>query len=223
MSWRAGLAVLSSIPLPPGYVLSQMSEADVPLVTALLPTWYPDIQVGMESPHLEADFYRTHTQLVEVSEDERPILPLVIRHEGDGVVALITYECQPLAGSIACRLGVLAPEHRNGSLALLGPWLLEELGRATGAELAYYYATLKSRHQQVIAERRGFQLVGIVPGHDRDMLAEGQVKRVYEALYVKLLVPAEHVHVPPRECLTARTREVWSTLFGSEPGSSEET
>jgi len=213
MSWSRGLAVVESTKPPEPYTLSQMSAADVSIVAERVRSWYPDIRVGMESPHLQAEFYRSETQLQEVVE-ERSLLPLVIRHPTDGIVAVITYQRNVEARLITCRLGVLAPEHRRASLALLGPLLLEELGRAIGAELAYYYATLKTRHQQVLAERRGFQLVGIVPGHDRDMLAEGEIKRVYEALYVKLLVPSEQLHTPPREELTARTREVWSALFG---------
>lgn len=213
-SWERALAVVASSSLPAGYTLAQMAHADVEHVVAALPRWYPDIRVGMESPHLREDFYLNETQLVEVTE-ERALLPLVIRHGSDGVVAVITYEHQLLARSITCRLGVLAPEHRSAALALLGPMLLEEIGRAIGAELAYYYATLKTRHQQVIAERRGFQLVGIVPGHDRDALGEGQVKRVYEALYAKLLVSSDEVFVPPQDALTARTRAVWAALFGS--------
>ena len=213
MSWHPALAVVATAKLPEPYALSQMTVADAPIVAAHLRSWYPDIQVGMESPHLEADFYRSETQLAGVAE-ERSLLPLVIRHPTDGVVAIITYERNIEARLITCRLGALAPAHRNASLALLGPLLLEELGRAMGAEFAYYYATLKTRHQQVIAERRGFQLVGIVPGYDRDMVADGVVKRVYEAVYAKLLVPSDQLETPPREALTARTRQVWSALFG---------
>jgi hypothetical protein len=215
MSWGPGLAYVASMNLPAPYALSQMTATDVPDVIARLPHWYPDIQVGMESPHLQADFYTAETTLAD-SIVERDVLPLVIRHPSNGVVALTTYERNVLARSITSRLGVLAPEHR-GTLALLGPMLLEGLGRAIGAELAYYYATLKTRHQQVIAERREFQLVGIVPGHDRDAIATSEVKRVYEALYAKLLVSSDEVFVPSRSALTARTREVWAALFGTAP------
>lgn len=212
-SWSAGLAILSRISLPDGYELAQMAPEDVPLVVAQLARWYPDIEAGMESPHLQSEFYFAHTQLAGRTE-ERSLLPLVIRQRADGVVAVITYERNVLARSITCRLGVLAPEHRIAQLALLGPLLLEEIGRALGAELAYYFATLKTRHQQVIAERREFELVGIVPGHDRDVIEPGVTKRVYEALYAKLLVPQADVHVPPVAALTKRSRAVWTALFG---------
>jgi hypothetical protein len=58
--------------------------------------------------------------------------------------------------------------------------------------------------------------VGIVPGYDRDVIANGEVKRVYEALYTKLLVPSDAVHTPPVESFTDRTREVWCALFHAE-------
>jgi hypothetical protein len=214
-TWAAGLAVLQRIALPEGYALEQLASQDVSLITAQLARWYPDIQAGMESPHLQPEFYFAHAELADRAE-ARDLLPIVIRQREEGIVALITYERNVLARSITCRLGVLAPEHRTAHLVLLGPLLLEEIGRALGAELAYYFATLKTRHQQVIAERRGFQLVGIVPGYDRDVISEGVVKRVYEALYTKLLVPTEELYTPPPESLTKRTRAVWSALFDSE-------
>jgi RimJ/RimL family protein N-acetyltransferase len=214
-SWQSGIDVVSSGNLPDGYSLAQMSETDISPVITRLAQWYPEIQAGAESLHLRADFYRTHTQLTEATE-ERAVLPLVIRHRDDGVVAVITFERNVLARSITCRMGALAPEHRKAGLALLGPQWLQQLGHAIGAEVAYYYATLRTRHQQLIAERSGFRLVGIVPGHDRCEVAPGEVKRVYDALYSKLLVSDEHLQVPPIESFTAKTRAVWNALFASQ-------
>jgi hypothetical protein len=213
--------VLQRITLPENYVLDQMASEDIPFIVANLARWYPEIQVGMESPHLRKEFYLTQTQLKGVPE-ERAILPVVIRERAAGVVALITYERNLLARSISCRMGVLAPEQRTAQLVLAGPLLLEELGRALGAELAYYYATLRTRHQQVIAERRGFQLVGILPGFDRALVAEGVIKRTYEALYMKLLVPSDQVQLPPVDTFTERTHCVWTALFDSDAQSSEQ-
>lgn len=213
--WRSGLDVVAAIDLPDGYALAQMSADDISSVIAGLARWYPEIQAGSESPHLQADFYLTQTQLAE-SAEHRAILPLVIRHHTHAVVAIITFERNHLARSITCRLGALAPEHRQASLALFGPLLLEQLGRAIGAEVAYYYAPLRTRHQQLIAERAGFRLVGIVPGHDRCQVAPGEIKRVYDALYSKLLVSSTHLQTPPLESLTAHTRAVWTALFDAD-------
>ncbi|HKU44728.1 MAG TPA: hypothetical protein VJR89_41495 [Polyangiales bacterium] len=216
MDWRPAHEVLAKTKVPEGYRLEQMTREDVPIAASRIRQWYPDIVVGMESPHLSEAFWLEHTLLAGETED-RALFPIVARHAQDGVVAVITYEKNSLARSITSRLGVLAAEHRHTGLGLLGPILLEELGRAIGAELAYYFATLKTKHQQVIAERRGFRLVGIVPGYDRDMINPGETKRVYEALYAKLLVGPEQVFTPPASALTPATQAVWRALFESTP------
>jgi hypothetical protein len=216
MEWNSIGDVLATTKMPTGYRLFHMSRQDVPLVTAGFRRWYPDVVVGEESLHLQEEFYYREMALAGESQ-QRDLLPIVTKHETEGLIAAITYKKDSLARTITGRLGAIAPEHRHSGLGLLGPMLLENIGRAIGAELAYYFATLKSRHQQVIAERQGYQLVGIVPGYDRDLVRPGEVKRVYEVIYAKLLVGAEHVHVPERENLTVRTRAVWKSLFGAEP------
>lgn len=214
MEWTRAESAWTALELPAGYRIEQLGTNDVQPLTARLRAWYPDIVVGMESPHLDPEFYAEHTSLR--GAPERPLLPLVLKHQQDGIVGAVTYEKNPLSRAVFGRLGALAPEHR-GALGLLGPLLLERVGRALGAELVHYYATLKTRHQQVIAERAGFALVGIMPAHDRDMVSPGNPKRVYEALYAKVLVDPEQVLLPDREALSRRTRKVFETLFGDEP------
>ena len=51
---------------------------------------------------------------------------------------MITFEKNALSRTITCRLGAVDPQHR-GTLGLLGAMLLEKVGRAIGAELAYYF------------------------------------------------------------------------------------
>jgi hypothetical protein len=187
-----------------------MRRADVVGVIANLREWYPDLEVSGESCHLVPDFYHDQMRLAEVDED-RPILPVVARH-GESIVALITFE-KDLSRTLMCRIGVIAPSHRGAALASLGPLLLESIGRAMGAELVYYYATLKSAHQQVLAERFRYKLVGIVPAMDRNFVGPGEVKRVYEAIYAKVLVDDREIALPPSDALTLRTRAVWDLLF----------
>ena len=50
-------------------------------------------------------------------------------------------------------------------------------------------ATLKAPYIQIALERAGYQLLGFVPGYDREVVASGDVKRVFEAVYAK--VPRE--------------------------------
>jgi hypothetical protein len=216
MDWLSVPAVLESTRIPAGYHIEQLHGDDVPQVISRLGTWYPDIAAGAESCHLTQRFYHEHALLRGV-EGDRPILPIVAKKD-ERVVAMITFEKNPLALTLTCRLGAIDPDHRGSGLVLLGPLLLEKIGRAVGAELAYYFATLKSAHQQVLAERLRFRLVGIVPAFDRDMVSPGTVKRVYEAIYAKVLVGADAVVVPEPDALTARTRAVWNVLFGTTEG-----
>jgi hypothetical protein len=216
MSWSKARDVLEKTKTASGYELAQLARADVPQTTESLRRWFPDIQVGAESCHLSPDFYYDHAALAG-GDDERPIFPVVAK-AGPDLAAMMTFERNVSSRTITCRVGAVAPEHRGSGLALLGPMLLEKIGRALGDELAFYFATLKTLHQQVLAERMRYQLVGIVPAFDRSMIRAGEVKRVYEAMYAKVLVSEEAIAPPPDEALTVRTKLVWQALFGSPRG-----
>ena len=212
MTWDAATDVLAKTEPPTNYSLAVMQKVDVATVVRALGGWYPDIVVGAESCHLTEEFYLSQTALIDASE-ERSILPIVARFH-DEIVGMITYEKNVDARTITCRMGAVAPEHRGTGLAMFGPILLEKIGAAIGAELALYYATLKTKDQQVLAERMRYQLVGIVPAFDRDMVQPGEIKRVYEALYAKVLISSDGVVKPPLSALSFRTRKVWNAIFG---------
>ena len=74
----------------------------------------------------------------------------------------------------------------------------------------YVLATLKIPNMQLALERAGYQLVGFAPGYDREVVAAGVVKRVYEAVYAKVLVP-EHggLHCPDSKNLTPKTKALF--------------
>jgi hypothetical protein len=84
-----------------------------------------------------------------------------------------------------------------------------------GLGMVYGMATLKSPYSQRAFERAGWQLIGIAPGLDREMVEPGVVKRVYEALYVKPLVDPGDMLSPHPANMTERTREVFRLLFRS--------
>jgi hypothetical protein len=216
MDWSLASTALADTKTPSGYQLVPMSRSDVAEVTRKLGEWYPDIVVGAESCHLDPEFYHAQVMLDETQID-RPIFSAVAKHD-QAIVAMITFEKNSRALTITSRMGAVAPEHRGPGLGLLGPVLLEKIGRAIGAELAYYFATLKTPHQQVLAERSRYRLVGIVPAFDRDMIRPGEVKRVYEAIYAKVLVEPEGVLTPPAEALTIRTRALFNALFDPATG-----
>ena len=79
--------------------------------------------------------------------------------------------------------------------------------------LAYGMATMKAPYAQRAFERAGWQLIGITPGYDREMVAPGLVKRVYEALYAKVLVADVGLLRPQRQNLTPRTQALFDWVF----------
>lgn len=205
--------VLPAYTAPVGYSLHHARPEDVPELTARLRDWYPDIVVGAESGHLEPEFYQ-HDVYLAGGDPNATLITLIARDQAHhAIVAALSLSRDARARTISGRLGAVDPEHRATTLGFLGVGLLQAFGRAMGAELAYYFATLKSRHQQVIAERFGFDAVGIVPAFDRDMIEPGQVRRVYEVLYAKVLVDPSEVVPPAPEAMTARTRALYNHIF----------
>ena len=65
---------------------------------------------------------------------------------------------------------------------------------------------------QATFERMGWQLVGITPGFDQEVVEPGVVKRVYEAVYAKVLVPDELLR-PRAHDLTPGVKVLFDLLF----------
>jgi hypothetical protein len=82
-----------------------------------------------------------------------------------------------------------------------------------GMELIYGLITLKVSNMQMAMERAGFQIIGIVPASDRLMVAPGVIKRVYEAIYAKVLAADADVLRPQPQNLTPRTKALFDFLF----------
>lgn len=66
---------------------------------------------------------------------------------------------------------------------------------------------------QLAFERAGYKLLGFAPGYDREIVAPGVVKRVFEAYYAKILVPLDELHVPDQKNMTPQTLELFTKLF----------
>lgn len=195
--------------LEPGYSVKDLTEADVATLAGKVKAWYPDIQVGAESCHLREDFYREHCLPAEGSQKVYAVLVM----KETSIVGLLTLEKNDDARSVYARMGVVDPTSRGAGLAYLGPKILESVAVTMGAELTYYFATLKHQYQQRVAEKLGFRLVGIVPGHDRDMISAGVSKRVFEALYCKPLVDASELQLPENAAMTDKTKALYRFLF----------
>jgi hypothetical protein len=151
-----------------------------------------------------------------VGEREKDVLVVLIK-KGDELAGLFSCERDPNALSLYARLGAVAPKHRGKRLCRAFPSIAEAIGRAIGMGMIYGMATLKVPHVQRSFETLGWELIGITPGYDREMVAPGIVKRVYEAVYAKVLVAERNLLPPLGRNMTKRTRAFFQLLFPHRP------
>jgi GNAT superfamily N-acetyltransferase len=159
---------------------------------------------------LREDFYRN--RVFFDAGVEREVWVAVIRHKGE-LAGMWSVERETDSLAIYGRLFVLAPAHRGANLSVHIMTGSETIGRSMGAEFLYAMATLKFPNAQRALERAGYQLLGFFPGYDREEVAPGVVKRVYQAVYAKLLVPGEHVLRPDPKNLTPTAKKLFELLF----------
>lgn len=95
------------------------------------------------------------------------------------------------------------------------PKLAEWLTKAMNFEFFYVVATLHQPIVQRMYEAEGFTLIGFTPGYDCEEVTPGVIKRVFEAIYVKVLVPDEQLLWPNLDNLTPRARELFTALFNA--------
>lgn len=214
MRWPSIDELRRLVPLPEGYGYEQLSRADVPELIASIERWHPDIRVGAGSAYLREAFYDEKVTLA--GEAERDTFAVVFRHGGK-TVGLWSWDREPDALAIYGRLLVVAPEHRGAKLAVSAMLGTERLARHCGGEFMYVMATLKIPSMAVALERAGYVLLGFVPGYDREVGADGEVKRVFEAVYAKVLVPESALLRPDPANLTPRARALFDQMF--PPGS----
>jgi len=87
------------------------------------------------------------------------------------------------------------------------------MGKMMGVGRVCSLATLKVPHMQVGFEKAGGQLIGINPGFDRELIGPGEVKRVFEAIYVKVLVIERDFLLPKLERMTPATSVLFKHLY----------
>ena len=63
-------------------------------------------------------------------------------------------------------------------------------------------------------ETVGRQFVGFTSGYDQEMVSPGVVKRVFEAVYCKVLVPEQDLVRADPKNLTPRARALWEAICG---------
>jgi hypothetical protein len=200
----------AGVPLPKGYRFELLKRCDISEVVDSIKEWFPDISVGSASVYLRGDFFGEKVSLV--NEADKDVLVVLLR-AGHNLAGLFSCERDPDTLSLYGRLVVVAPKHRGVGLCRKCIMLTEFIGRRIGMGMIYGMATLKIPHVQVAFEALGWRLIGIAPGYDREMVAPGVVKRVYEAVYAKVLVSECEMLRPQTRNLTRGTHSIFCQLF----------
>lgn len=187
-----------------------MKRADIPALIEVIQRWHPEIAVAGGSCHLREDYYDRHVALD--GEAEKPVIVCLFRY-GDELAGMWSWEQEPDAPTLYARLIIISPEHRSAKLASKVMPIGELAGRAMGAEFFFGLATLKIPYMQHALETAGWQLIGFTSGYDREQVAPGVVKRVFESVYTKVLVPEDEVLRPDPRNLTPKARALFDVLF----------
>jgi hypothetical protein len=190
MKWPTVEALAILAPLPPGYRYASVDLACLAPLIASLRSWYPEISAGSNSCYLREDFYRGRVFLDGGVEKDIYASRIMF---ADDLVGFWSFEREVDSLAVYGRLMVVAPAHRESRLTAHATAGTENLGRAMGAAFIYAFANLKHPYAQQALERAGYRLLGFFPGRDREEIAPGVVKRVYQAAYAKLLVSADKV------------------------------
>jgi hypothetical protein len=209
-AWGDIEQLAARMPLAEGYRFEPLKRAQVGTLIGFIETWFPDISVGGASCYLRDRFYAE--KVFFEGGPERDVLVVLLKH-GDELAGVFSCKRDLETLSVHARIGVAAPQHRGARLAQAGMTFTEEIGRRMGMGFIYGMATLKTPHVQRAFERAGWQLIGITPGYDREMVAPGVVKRVYEAVYTKVLVADDDLLRPQRQNLTPRTQAFFDWVF----------
>ena len=209
MGWPTVEDIATRAPLPPGYHYRYLDRQQIPTLIATLRTWYPGIAVGNASCHLRESFY---TDKVCLDGDlDRDFLVITFMQD-DELAGVFSVERDADSQVLYGRIGAIAPEHRGSRLSRNILLLEEALGRAMGMGMVYGLGTLKHPYMQATFERMGWTLIGITPGFDQEVVEPGIVKRVYEAVYAKVLVPEALLH-PRAQDLTPGVKALFDVLF----------
>jgi len=210
MTWPTVEAIATSVPLPDGYRYELLRRSEVPALVNALADWFPGLEVGNASCFLREDFYANRVFFDQSADHD--FFVILFKKGGDwaGVLAVERdKDSQVLYG----RVGAIAKPHRGAGLSKLFPPLMEAVGNAMGMGMVYGLATLKVPNMQVGFEKAGWQLIGIIPGFDRELIGPGQVKRVFEAIYVKVLVTESEILRPSAAGMTPVTNALFNVLY----------
>jgi hypothetical protein len=210
VNWPSIDELSTRAPLPEGYHYELLSRKQVPELIAAIELWYPGIAVGNASCHLREDFYTSKVYLKD--EVERDFIVILFRR-GDELVGMFSAELDRDSEVLYGRIAVIAPNCRGAHLSRNCLMLEEAMGRAMGLGMVYGLATMRYPQMQATFQRLGWHLIGITPGFDQEMVAPGVVKRVYEAVYAKVLVGDDELLRPRAGDMTPAVRALFDLLY----------
>jgi GNAT superfamily N-acetyltransferase len=214
MEWPTIAQIETLAPLPGGYRYEKLARTDVPALIAGIRRWHPDIAVGGGSCYLREAFYDASVCLDDATRHD---VFVGVFKRGEELVGMWSWERLPDTLAMYGRLIVIAPEHRSAKLASAVMPLAERVGRQMGAEFLFGLATLKIPHMQHALECAGFQCIGFTSGYDCEEVAPGDVRRVFEGVYCKVLVPENELMRPDPANLTPHSRALFDVLFPQSP------
>ena len=210
MKWPEISEVEKTVPLPAGFTAQRLRRSDIPLLIDSIAKWYPDVSVGGASCYLTPAFYESDATLQ--GEEDKPLFVMLIWKSQD-LAGFISWDWEEAPQALYARFGVTNPAYRSSGLGTAGQKFGEALGRLMGAGFIYSMCTLKTPHMQQAFERAGYKLLGFAPGYDREVIAPGVVKRVFEAYYAKILVSDSELHIPAPANLTPKTMTLFHAMF----------
>lgn len=178
----------------PEIKLAGLSSDQVPDMILKLKEWYPEIQIGMESRHLHFNYYNESCVLLDKGMGNK-YLPLLVQSKDDVTIVFICLQADPASKNLTSPLGVVNPSYRGKGIAYFGPNLLEVIGKELQYNLVYYFVTLETIAQQKVAEALGYNIIGIFPSWDRNLI-DGLPQRVSEAVYAKPLNSSDLNRIP---------------------------
>jgi hypothetical protein len=220
MTWPTAEALVITVPLPDGYRYEMLRRSEVPALINALDDWFPGLAVGNASCFLREDFYADRVFFEGHADHDFFVL---LFKRGDDWAGVLSVERDKDSQVLYGRVGAISKRHRGAGLSKVFPSLMEAMGNVMGMGMAYGLATLKVPNMQVSFEKAGWQLIGIIPGFDRELIGPGQVKRVFEAIYVKVLVAESEFLRPSVAGMTPMTNALFNFLYpqcriGAQPG-----
>lgn len=214
ITWPDLHEIVSRVPLPSGVRARPMGRGDVPEVLRLLHAWYPELaHSAIERRTCEASFYEEQVALAgePCTVQERPVYVMLLAL-GDETVLFRSFEYDADTTIANMRVLTVDPRHRRLGLGRVAEDLTVALLRAVGATLCTCWVTLAHPYAQRGCEGAGYDLIGILPGSDREPGEGGARQAVVEALYAKIIAP-ERVDWPAPSALRPAVAELMRSMY----------